>query len=1157
MLEAHLLGQFEIRLDGVKVDLASRPAQSLLAWLLLSAGVAHRREKLAGTLWPDSEESSARRNLRQTLWQIRRALGPASETLLRIDDFTIAFNPQSNYWLDAAEIARPIDDKTSLEAQIAALSAYSGELLPGFYEDWVNLEREQLQAHFERKMQLLLERLLEAERWEETLQWAERWIALGGTPEPAYRALMRSHSALGDSVSLAESYRRCVEALQRELGVDPSAQTRTLYEQLRRNETGVRASLKVRPEPLKSQRTLHNLPSQLTSFVGREKELTEIRQKLTPQDTNGLENLRLLTLTGPGGTGKTRLAIQAVQPLLDHFRDGIWLVELATLSDPALIPQLVTSALRVCEEPNQPLLNSLVEWLRNRSTLLILDNCEHLIEAVAHFVASMLRACPQVKILITSRETLGMPGEVVLRVPSLALPDPQLTTSLEQFASAEAIRLFLDRATTVTPHFVLTQVNARSVAQICQQLDGIPLAIELAAARVRSMSVEQIAERLDDRFRLLTGGNRAALPRQQTLRATMEWSWDLLSEPERMLLRRLAVFIGGWTLQAAEEVCVGDGLGVHDLLDLLSHLVEKSLVQMEERANEQRSITVRYHLLETIRQYARDQLIHAREAEMVRSHHLAYFWQLAADAEPKLRSEEQLIWLSLLDLEHDNLRAALNWSLSCRAVESGLGLAGNLMRYWYLRGYWKEGRDWLTLLCSQQPPPEIAAATSYKAARAKALYSLGWLANEDCSETAYYQESLGLAREVGDLWGEAFALRGLSAVWNTLGSQDQIAAALQRLQESIALFQRVEDPWGIGLVHFSLGWIATIGFDNRAAKQHFAEGLELFQQAGDLWGLAVTISSQGFLARRLGELAHSEALFQRALTYFRQLGDKAGIAVTLLRMSNLAYHRGDFAEAITLVKQGMHMEQARGAPDGVLTALQLHGVVACYQGDSERGLALLEESVALARQRESLGDLADSLNYLARACYQHNDLARAASLFEQAQDLFQQVNDVMGVATTHYGLALIKMAQGEVAYAAMHLPTCLIHFQRWGDVRYIAAAHDALSKLALMQGERATALASSCQALRLRQQMGDKQGLAESIERVASCLDQPEQAVQLLGAAAALRQRIGSPVLPVEHNAYQQCISLLREQLGNEQFSAFWAQGQSEAAIERLQNFTP
>ncbi len=422
----------------------------------------------------------------------------------------------------------------------------------------------------------------------------------------------------------------------------------------------------------------NNLPIQLTSFIGREKEIAEIKSLV--------EHNRLVTLTGSGGVGKTRHSLQVAAEVLDVFTDGAWLVELAPVSSPELVPQALASVLGVHEDQSRPLLAALQDHLQPKTILLLLDNCEHLLEACAQLADGLLHACPHLNILVSSREALGMAGEVSFRVPSLSLPDSQHLPSLERLTQFDSVRLFIERAVAVKSDFVVSNQNAPAVAQICSRLDGIPLAIELAAARLRGLSAGQISERLDDRFRLLTGGSRTALPRQQTLRAMIEWSYDLLSEAERVLMRRLAVFVGDWTLEAAEAVCaepespVGSRLppaqaqaeqaiATPDVMDLLLRLVDKSLIVPQEQAGQ-----ARYHMLETIRQFARDKLLESVEGAWLRLRHLEFFLEFAEQAEAKLRSAENLIWLHQLGAEYANLQAALEWAKEAGNAQPALRL---------------------------------------------------------------------------------------------------------------------------------------------------------------------------------------------------------------------------------------------------------------------------------------------------------------------------------------------------------------------------------------------------------------------------------------------------------------------------------------------------
>ena len=412
-----------------------------------------------------------------------------------------------------------------------------------------------------------------------------------------------------------------------------------------------------------------DLPAALTSFIGREHDTDELARLLP--------STRLLTLTGVGGCGKTRLALEVARSVYARYPDGVWLVELAPIADPALVPQTVATALGIRETPAQPLLTTLTTALKPRRCLLLLDNCEHLLDACATLANTLLLACPGLHILTTSREALGLAGEVSCRVPSLRVPPLEPLPAAEALDAYAAVQLFVERTRAVQPGFAVTDRNAVAIAQICHRLDGIPLALELAAARVRGLSVDDLAARLDQRFRLLTGGSRAALPRQQTLRATVDWSYDVLSESERAVFARLSVFAGGWDLEAAEAVCAGDGIDQEQVVELLLHLVDKSLVAAEEDAAGRQ----RYRLLDTLRQYGRDRLLASGQSEAVHGRHAMYYLTLAERAEPELDLPRQAVWIERLALEHSELRSALEWLMAQGEVDPAVRLAGVLSRF--------------------------------------------------------------------------------------------------------------------------------------------------------------------------------------------------------------------------------------------------------------------------------------------------------------------------------------------------------------------------------------------------------------------------------------------------------------------------------------------
>jgi non-specific serine/threonine protein kinase len=578
-------------------------------------------------------------------------------------------------------------------------------------------------------------------------------------------------------------------------------------------------------------------------------------------------------------------------------------VELAPLSDPTLAPQAVAAALGVREAPGRAIIDSLTDYLGTKALLLLLDNCEHLVEAAAQLAEKLLRACPGLRVLATSREPLNMGGETTWRVPSLALPEFQPPPALERLTQYEAVRLFVARSAAVLPGFAVTSENAAAVAEVCHRLDGIPLAIELAAARVRAFSVEQIRVRLDDRFRLLTGGSRTALLRQQTLRAAVDWSYDLLSEEERVLLNRLSVFAGGWTLEAAETVGAEEAAQGAAVLDLLPPLVDKSLVLAEEEGG-----TERFWMLETIRQYAAEKLGESGEAERARDRHLAYYLELAEAADPKLRGPAQLVWLERLEREHDNLRAALAWSLAGGDAEAGLRLAGALWYFWLTRAHLTEGRRWLGEALRRAGgratrPPRTAA-------RARALRGASALARPQGDYTAmraFAEESVAISRELGDEPGLTWSLRLLGAVAT---NQGDYATARDHLETSAARSRAAGDEWSLAVSLSFLSQVAHGEGDLDAAGSLGEESVALFRRVGDKSGLAGALNELGELARSQGDYARAERVYRESLTLFRELGNKSGQVPLLNNLGFVAQHRGDYplaasrsAEALSLARE--------------------------------------------------------------------------------------------------------------------------------------------------------------------------------------------------------------------------------------------------------------
>jgi predicted ATPase/DNA-binding CsgD family transcriptional regulator len=639
----------------------------------------------------------------------------------------------------------------------------------------------------------------------------------------------------------------------------------------------------------------HNLPLAVTSFIGRQHELTETARLLG--------TTRLLTLTGSGGVGKTRLALEAARAALGDYPDGAWLVELAALTDPALVPLAVARALGMPEQPRRPLMATLAAWLGSKRLLLVLDNCEHLLDACAALAEALLRACPHLRVLVTSREALRVGGEVLWRVPSLAVPNPRCMPVVAELGRVAAVRLFVERARAARPDFALRADDVAAVVQICRRLDGLPLAIELAAARAPLLSVGQIAARLGDSLALLTGGGRAAPARQRALRATLDWSHALLTEPERILFRRLAVFAGGWTVEAAEAVGAGAGVERGAVLDLLARLVDQSLVQADPAGAE-----ARCRLLEPVRQYARERLRAADDEERAaRDRHRDWCLGLAEAAEPDLDGSAPRAWLDRLEAEHDNLRAALGWTVERAEAPAALRLGRALVPFWLQRGHLAEGRRWLAAIA------EVSAPLGRTAERARLLHAAGLAAAEQgeyAEARRLYEEALAAARAAGDRGAAAHALLGLG---HALGDQGEAAAARACFEAGLAALRALGDRPGVAGALDDLGVVLTDQGDYAAARPALEESLALGRELG-LPGLGTgPLLTLGYLALQQGDLGEAHAQMAAALTACRELGKAQGMVNCVEGLAAVAAARGQLARAARLDGAAAAWRAASGA----------------------------------------------------------------------------------------------------------------------------------------------------------------------------------------------------------------------------------------------------
>lgn len=831
----------------------------------------------------------------------------------------------------------------------------------------------------------------------------------------------------------------------------------------------------------------NNLPVQLTTFVGRERDIAEVIRLLSAS--------RLLTLTGPGGGGKTRLALQVAAELLPEYRDGVWLAELATLTDPTFLPQTVAAKLSVREQPGRPPMATLAEYLRSKSLLLILDNSEHVIDTCALLVDELLHTCPGLHILATSREALHIPGEIVYAVPPLSLPEGG-RPSIDDLTRSEAGRLFIERATLARPGLALQNEHAATLAQICSRLDGNPLAIELAAARVKVLSIKEIASRLDDLFRLLTEGGRTTLPRHRTLEATIDWSHNLLTEQEKILFRRLSVFAGGWTLDAAEEVCAGDGLEARDVLDLQARLVEKSLVIVESQVEQSR-----YRMLETIQEYSRGKLSQSGEAIVIGGRHLDWFLSLAERAKNELRGPNQAEWLNRLDADHGNFRVALKQSLIAVATDKGLRLAGALGRFWYRRGHLIEGRKWLESVLARG---EGAPAS----VRAEALYVAGRLAtglSDYDAARAFDEESLRIFREIGDKRGMAESLHALSHV-------------------------------------------AEVRGDYAAARSLCEESLAIFREIGDRRGIAVVLIDLGRVTHMQGEITQSQPLLDQGMALSREIGERLIIGAALHALAGVRKDRADYTVAQSLLKDSVAIFQQLGDERYIAWSVSGLAAIACSLGKYDEARRLYEDSLRVFGEVGDRHRKAESLQGLGDVMHALGDLAGSRRHYEESLSLYRSLNHTWGSAEVLCHLGSAAIGQGDQAAARSLLEESLRLSQEVGHKRNTGSVLCAFGKLALLAREYGHAASFYREALVLVHGLDEKRGVAACLEGLAAVAvgrGQLDHAAKLYAAAGALREVIGAPLPPAERAETDRSVAALGKVAGASRFGHARSEGRA------------
>jgi predicted ATPase/DNA-binding SARP family transcriptional activator/DNA-binding CsgD family transcriptional regulator len=948
-----LLGGFRVSVGSGTIPQDAwrlRKAATLVKLLALTPGHRLHREQAMDLLWPDSGRKTASNSLRNTLHTARKIFDPAmGSRYLASEDESLVLCPKGDLWVDvdafeeAAATARGAKEPAAYRA---ALDLYEGDLLPeDRYEQWTEGRREELRQLY---LALLVE-LAGLQEDRDELGLAIETLRKATSKEPileeAHVSLMRLHALLGRPERALAQYERLRDVLSRGLGTRPAGSSRRLRDEIAAGSFPMTPP--VGPSQEHEERTgvgKHNLPASRITFVGREREMVEVKRMLAMT--------RLLTLTGAGGSGKTRLALEVARDLVGAYPDGVWLVELAPLTEGGLVTQEVARALGVQERPDRPLTDALVDALSDKELLMVVDNCEHIVEATALLVDALLDSCPRLRVLATSRVSLGVGGEVLWHVPPLSLPaktggGPDGEYTIEGLMRYEAVRLFVDRARLKLPDFELTQKNARAVARVCRRLDGIPLALELATARMGALAVEQVAQRLEASLDVLKGTSRTAAPRQQTLRATLDWSHNLLSEVERALFRRLSVFAGGWTLEAAEVVCSGDVIEQDDVLDLLSGLVDKSLVV----AGASTGGVVRYRMLRPIRQYAREKLVASGETAALGDRRATFFLALAEEAEPKLAGSEQRLWVERLEGEHNNMRATLSWVLERGKAELGMRLGAALWRFWYIRGYLSEGiRCMERVLASGDPEASPV--------RVKALEGMGWLTQgqgDTVLAEATYEEMLELSQELDDKGNIATALNSLGTLALTHGDNEQ---ARELLEENLAVLRKLEEQANSDTTLKRFHALNLLGIlvineegDCVRGTALLDASLALARKAEDTHRVLQTLCNLGYVALLQGDYERVRALSEEARTLARDLGGEGTemIPETLINSGLAALQQGHHKQADASFKEALAVSQEAGIKSSSINAMEGMASLAAALGEATRA-ARLWGAAEMARQ---------------------------------------------------------------------------------------------------------------------------------------------------------------------------------------------------------------
>jgi len=993
----------------------ARASLRLWAYLLLHRHAALPRKHVAFTLWPDATESQALAHLRRHIHLLHNLLplAPDDRPWLLADRTSVQWNPDADDWLDVEAFeegcAAAESEATTSERPAPAavrrleetVALYRGDLLVDFYDDWVLVERERLREQFGHALTRLL--ALQASRGDlhAAVAVAERLVEHDDLREGSHRLAIGLHHLAGDRAAALNAFRDCQCRLKEDLDVEPMAETAQLVDAIRASASTEEIIDLLRPDlpsgtdpgALRPLEVPHNLPRPVTSLIGRQSELRELEHHLCSS--------RLITLTGPAGCGKSRLALEFAADTAERikhgmescaeptpaqrcpsFRNGLWWVELAPVETLEDVPRAVATELGVGLDSPDGLAASIEAHLRHQEALLLLDGCEHVLAACAALAERLLRTCPDLRVLATSREPLGVYGEMTWRVPPLSVPPPAADPSAERVLSFDAPRLFLDRARLVLPGARLSDNNAPAVASLCRNLDGIPLAIELAASQMQALSADQIALRLDDRFALLRQDSRTGPAHHQTLEAAIDWSFDSLTERQRRMFRRLSVFHNDWTLEAATGVCVGDGIAEGDILELVSTLVDKSLVVVTgTRVGRART----FRMLESVRQYARVKLAGTEDAKTTKAQHLSYYAAQATEAGQNLLGAEQARWIERVDRDLDNYRAALEFGLTPEGDStSALGMAASLQWYWVVRGFLDTGRNWLRR--------GLAAYTKADVTRQRGLQCAAILADlhGDYGETERLaRENLEIATANDDPTGQA-------ASYNLLGNlcvrSGRLADAQELYEDSVETLRGVGHEEGVASALHNLGMVHALRCDFEAARERVTESLVISRDLADTKNVAISLHQLGTMARAVGDLDRAKEHLLDSLDLCVEIEHSILRPAVLGELGSVALAARDFEAARSRFEESLALCERMDDQEGVASMLESLGHLGLAEGNAPLARSLHRRALTLRQGLQDARYLPSSLEALAEVDLVQDRADRSAQLFGAAETIRESVN---------------------------------------------------------------------------------------------------------------------------------------------------------------------